>query len=76
MGATSNRDKLMAAFALGDIWAIGGAVYDAKHRYLFLTTDLAELRHEVPFSRIDSGGSPTWRLSDSGSHVEQFDAIP
>ena len=63
---TSNREKLIAAFSLGDIYAIGGAVYNAKHQYVFLTSDLVEFKNDakIRFERVDSGGSPTWRLKN------------
>jgi hypothetical protein len=49
---------------LGDIYAIGGSVYNANHGYMFTTSELAELKNdpEIHFRRIDAGGRPTWRL--------------
>jgi len=56
-----NRAVLEKALTEGDIYAIGGSVYGPDHNYLFVTTDLADLRGTVDFHRIDSGGRPTWR---------------
>lgn len=55
-----NKEKLIAAITAGPIYAIGGMVFDCKGLYLFSTSELAELRMEVPVQRIDAGGMPTW----------------
>lgn len=56
------QKRVEAALQRGDIHAIGGSVYDSDMNYLCITSDLAELRWTLPFERVDTGGSPTWRL--------------
>ncbi len=56
----TNKERLLKAFERGHIFAIGAQVYDSGHNYLFSTSDLARLKNEVAFSRIDAGGNPTW----------------
>jgi hypothetical protein len=59
------REKLIAAFKLGNIYAIGGMVFDANHNYVFSTSELADLRRdpELNFRRVDAGGRPTWQVA-------------
>jgi hypothetical protein len=61
---------LVEALKAGPIWAVGGAVYDCKGRYLFLTSDLADLRTEVPIQRTDAGGRPAWISKEVGNGDE------
>lgn len=61
MMSDDSKAKLEAALTRGDVYAIGGSVYDTEHQYLFSTSELADLRNQVSFGRIDAGGRPTWR---------------
>lgn len=62
----NKREKLIQAFRLGDIYAIGGMIYNAKHEYVFSTSELVDFRNDsqIQFERIDAGGRPTWRLKN------------
>lgn len=62
-----DSEKLLNALRKGIVRGIGGTIYDVKMSYLMSNTDMYYAVRElesigVIVERLDSGGSPRWRL--------------